>query len=306
MISLARDNILVTGGSGQLATALAARADCVHVVGRPDFDFDRPETLDRCLQATMPSLVINAAAWTAVDLAESEPEAAARANTEGPARLAVLCQAASIPLIHVSTDYVFDGRQGRPYVESDPTSPTGVYGRTKLAGELAVVASCSKAVVARTSWVYGPTGKNFVRTMLAAAERNRVLKVVGDQQGCPTAVADLADALLSVASQLQADWRAEFGGLLHVAGGGSTTWHGLAAATFDAAMRHGRVAPELHAITTADWPTPARRPADSRLNCDRLASVFGIALPPWQYSLDAVVDTILSSQELRARPTSVG
>ena len=295
--------ILVTGGSGQLATALARRAaDRVHVVGRPDFDFDRPETLDRCLQETMPSLVINAAAWTAVDLAESEQAAAARANTEGPAHLARLCQAASIPLIHVSTDYVFDGGKGSPYVESDPTSPTGVYGRTKLAGEFAVAASCSKAVIARTSWVYAATGKNFVRTMLAAAERNPVLKVVGDQQGCPTAAADLADALLEVAVQLQMDWRAEFAGVFHVAGTGSTSWHGLAAATFQAASRHGRVAPELRAITTAEWPTPARRPADSRLNCDRLASVFGIVLPSWQRSLDDVVDAIVSGQKSEARP----
>lgn len=298
-----RGGILVTGGSGQLATALATRsADLVQVVGRPDFDFDQPETLDHCMQATMPSLVINAAAWTGVDLAESEQAAAARANTDGPAQLARLCEAASIPLMHVSTDYVFNGCKGSPYVESDPTSPTGVYGCTKLAGELAVAASCSKAVIARTSWVYSSTGKNFVRTMLAAAERNPVLKVVGDQQGCPTAAADLADALLGVALQLQAGWHPEFGGVLHVAGTGSTTWHGLAAATFQAAARHGRAAPDLRAITTADWPTPARRPADSRLNCDRLASVFGITLPPWRRSLDAVVDALVSNQAPKARP----
>ncbi len=296
--------ILVTGGSGQLARALTMRAaDRVHVVGRPEFDFDQPDTLDRCLQETMPSLVINAAAWTAVDLAESEPAAAARANTEGPAHLARLCQAASIPLIHVSTDYVFDGGKGSPYVETDPTSPTGVYGRTKLEGEQAVTAGCSKAVIARTSWVYAPTGKNFVRTMLAAAGRP-VLKVVGDQQGCPTAAADLADALLEMAAQLQTDWREELAGVFHVAGAGSTSWHGLAAATFEAAARHGLAAPELHAITTAEWPTPARRPADSRLNCDRLARVFGITLPPWRRSLDAVVDAILSSQGPEARPAS--
>ena len=297
--------ILVTGGSGQLATALAMRAaDRVHVVGRPEFDFDQSDTIDCCLQETMPSLVINAAAWTAVDLAESEPAAAARANTDGPAHLARLCQAASIPLIHVSTDYVFDGTKGSPYVESDPTSPTGVYGRTKLAGEVAVAEHCSKAVIARTSWVYAANGKNFVRTMLAAAQRNPVLKVVGDQQGCPTAAADLADALLEIAVQLQMDWRAEFAGVVHVAGTGSTSWHGLAAATFQAASRHGVAAPELRAITTADWPTPARRPTDSRLNCDRLASVFGITLPAWQRSLDAVVDTILSTQQAGARPAS--
>lgn len=297
--------ILVTGGSGQLATALAiCGVDRVHVVGRPDFDFNRPETMDQCMQAAMPSLVINAAAWTAVDLAESEPAAAARANRDGPAQLARLCQAASIPLIHVSTDYVFDGCKGEPYVEDDPTSPTGVYGRTKLAGELAVEANCSKAVIARTSWVYASTGKNFIRTMLAAGERNSKLKVVCDQQGCPTAAIDLAGALLDVARQLKTHWRPELSGVLHVAGSGSTTWHGLAAATFQAASRHGRAAPDLLAITTADWPTPARRPPDSRLNCDRLANLFGITLPPWQESLTVVVDALLSSPAPRARPAS--
>ena len=303
--SAGRGCILVTGGTGQLATALGAGgADRVHVVGRPDFDFDQPDTLDRCMQTMMPTLVINAAAWTGVDLAENEQAAAARANTDGPARLATLCQAASIPLIHVSTDYVFDGCKGSPYVESDPTSPTGVYGRTKLCGELAVGSICSKAVIARTSWVYGSTGKNFVRTMLAAAERNTTLKVVSDQQGCPTAALDLAAALLEVARQLQTDWRPELAGVVHVAGTGSTTWHGLAAATFEAACRHGHAAPNLRAIATADWPTPARRPLDSRLNCDRLASVFGVTLPPWRSSLDGVVDALLSTQAPRERPAS--
>ena len=301
----ARGGILVTGGTGQLATALGAcGGDRLRVVGRPDFDFDRPDSLDRCLQATMPSLVINAAAWTGVDLAESEPAAATRANTDGPAQLARLCQAALIPLIHVSTDYVFDGCKGSPYVESDPTSPTGVYGRSKLSGELAVAASCSRAVIARTSWVYASTGKNFVRTMLAAAERNSTLNVVSDQHGCPTSAADLAAALLEVARQLQTEWRPELSGILHVAGSGSTTWHGLAAATFQAALRHGRAAPDLRAIATAAWPTPARRPPDSRLNCDRLASVFGVSLPPWRLSLDAVVDALLSSQAPKVRPAS--
>ncbi len=297
--------ILVTGGSGMLATALArCKAARVHVVGRPDFDFDRPDTIDRCMQATMPALVINAAAWTGVDLAESEPAAAARANTDGPARLARLCQAASIPLIHVSTDYVFDGCKGSPYLEADPTNPTGVYGRTKLDGELAAIANCSKTVIARTSWVYASTGKNFVRTMLAAADRHSTLKVVGDQQGCPTAATDLAGALLEMALELQTGWRPDLAGVVHVAGTGSTTWHGLAVATFQAASMYGRAAPDVLAITTAEWPTPAHRPADSRLNCDRLARVFGITLPAWQQSLDTVVDALLSSQAPRERPAS--
>ncbi len=180
--------ILITGGSGQLATALAGLGDAdLCVVGRPGFDFDRPESIDASFEALEPSLVINAAAWTAVDAAEADPAGARRANRDGPARLASLCAVAGIPLIHLSTDYVFDGAKGAPYVESDPTSPTGAYGRTKLEGEQAVLAGCPKSIVLRTSWVYSATGKNFVRTMLTLAQTRDRLGVVADQRGCPTA-----------------------------------------------------------------------------------------------------------------------
>ncbi len=288
--------VLVTGGTGQLATALAqAGGGAIRCVGRPGLDFDRPDSVGEVFRAMAPRLVVNAAAWTAVDAAEGEPEAAMRANRDGPAALAALCAQAGIPMVHVSTDYVFDGDKGAPYVEADPTSPTGVYGATKLAGEQAVLAACPQAVVLRTSWVYAATGKNFVRTMLGAAQKVPVLRVVADQRGCPTSAADLADAVLAVAARLQAGWRAEFGGVFHAAGTGEATWHGLAMATFEAAARHGRAMPEVVPIATADWPTPARRPADSRLDCAKLARVFGVRLPEWRPSLDRTVDALLAT-----------
>lgn len=285
--------ILVTGGSGQLATALARNPD-VTVVGRPEFDFDRPETIDTAFAAANPALVVNAAAWTAVDAAETDPDGAARANRDGPARLAALCAAAGIPLIHISTDYVFDGDKGSPYVETDPTNPTGVYGATKLAGERAVLAVCPRAVVIRTAWVYSATGKNFVRTMLTLGKTRDHLRVVADQRGCPTAAGDLADIVLGVAHAAMASWRDDYAGVFHSGGTGETTWHGFAEAIFAEAARHGARAPSVEPITTAEFPTPAKRPADSRLDCSKLERVFGLRQPAWQASLAGVVDTLLA------------
>jgi dTDP-4-dehydrorhamnose reductase len=302
--------ILVTGGAGQLATALVQEGGAaIHRVGRPDFDFDRSETLAAVFQAVRPALLVNAAAWTGVDTAEAEPDAAGRANRDGPATLAALCADAGIPMIHVSTDYVFDGSKGTPYIESDPTSPTGVYGRTKLEGEQAVLAACPRAVVLRTSWVYSAAGKNFVRTMLGAAQKVPRLRVVADQRGCPTAARDLAVAILAIAPQL-ADARPDGSGtrvpngsgtrvpngsgVFHACGGGETTWHGLATAVFQEAARHGHPVPAVDAIATADWPTPARRPPDSRLDCTKLARVFGVRLPDWRTSLARTVDELLA------------
>jgi len=277
-----------------LATALAqVGGAAIRRVGRPEFDFDRPDTLAAAFQAASPSLLVNAAAWTAVDTAEVEPDAAGRANRDGPATLAALCADAGIPMIHVSTDYVFDGLKGAPYTEADPTSPTGVYGRTKLEGEQAVMAACPRAVVLRTSWVYSAAGKNFVRTMLGAAQKVPRLRVVADQRGCPTAARDLAAAIMAIAPQL-ADAGPDQSGVFHACGAGETTWHGLATAVFEEAARHGHLVPAVDAIATADWPTPARRPPDSRLDCTKLARVFGVRLPKWRASLARTVDELLA------------
>ena len=289
--------LLVTGGAGQLATAMGqvGGAEIVRV-GRPDFDFDHPETIEAIFAAVSPTLVVNAAAWTAVDAAEQEPAAAMRANRDGPAALARLCARAGIPLIHVSTDYVFDGDKGEPYVETDAVNPTGVYGATKLAGEQAALAANPRTVVLRTSWVYSATGKNFVKTMLGAAQRMDRLRVVGDQKGCPTAARDLAAAILAVAGRLQDGWRDEYAGVFHAAGAGWTTWHGLAAAVFETAGPLGHKVPEIDAIRTEEWPTPARRPPDSRLDCSKLARVFGVRQPDWRGSVARTVTELLAGQ----------
>jgi len=274
--------ILVTGGAGQLASALAAASPSVVRVGRPAFDFDVPETIGRLFHDAKPALVVNAAAYTAVDAAETDADAAYRANRDGPAALAALCAAANVPMIHVSTDYVFDGSKGSPYTETDPVSPPGVYGASKLAGEQAVLASGAKAIIVRTSWVHAHTGKNFVRTMLAVGKTRDRLTVVADQRGCPTSAADLADAILTIAARVMPGWDDRFGGVFHAAGTGDTTWHGLATAVFEDAAAQGLSIPRVDPIATADWPTPARRPADSRLDCGKLAVAFGVRLPHWR------------------------
>ena len=285
--------MLVLGGSGQLALALSAAAEAAGIacarIGRPAFDFDRPETV-AALDAVPARLIVNAAAYTAVDAAEGDAAAAERANAAGPALLAAHCARRGIPLVHISTDYVFDGSKGAPYVETDPTAPLGVYGATKLAGERAVMAAWPRTVILRTAWVYSATGRNFARTMLGAARKTDTLRVVADQRGCPTTAADLAAAIVAIAPRLSDGWEDGLAGIYHAAGGGETTWHGLAVALFEEAGRHGLKMPTVTPIATSDWPTPVRRPADSRLDCGKLARVFGVALPHWRDSVAPVVD----------------
>ena len=293
--------ILITGGSGQVAQALYALAGkrqvAARLVGRPEFSFDKPETVEACLVRVRPWLVVNAAAYTDVDAAEGDAAAADRANHLGPAALANLCAQTGVKLVHISTDYVFDGRKGAPYVEEDATAPTGVYGATKLAGERGVLAAGGQCLVLRTSWVYSATGRNFVRTMLATARKTGRLRVVADQTGCPTAAADLAECILNIAGRIGHDqWRDEHGGVFHAAGNGFTTWHGLAQAVFEEAARHGGPVPIVEPIATADWPTRAARPPDSRLDCSRLAQEFGQRLPPWRDSVSREVAVILTEQ----------
>jgi dTDP-4-dehydrorhamnose reductase len=291
--------ILVTGGAGQLATCLMQLGGGLNMrlIGRPELDFDALDAIPATLAGIAPRMIINAAAYTAVDKAEQEPDAAARANHFGPRLLAEYCAAHTIPLIHVSTDYVFDGTKGAPYVEADATNPTGVYGATKLAGERAVLAANPRSIVLRTAWVYSAVGRNFMLTMLGAAKRFPKLRVVADQIGNPTNAGDLASAIITIAAVLEREgWRESCGGVFHVAGTGFTSWHGFASAIFREASLHGLAAPEVEAIGTADWPTPARRPADSRLDCGRLEQVFGIRLPAWELSLAKTVDGVVGAQ----------
>jgi dTDP-4-dehydrorhamnose reductase len=265
-------------------------------VGRPALDFDRPETIWSTFRRADARLVINAAAYTAVDKAESDPDAAYRANRDGPKILARLCAEAGIPLIHISTDYVFDGHGTKAYVETDPVGPQGVYGASKLAGEQAVLSAGGKAIILRTSWVYAASGKNFIRTMLTLGKTRDRLSVVADQHGCPTLSDDLADAILAIIARIDATgWQDSYQGIFHAAGSGETTWYDLAAATFQDAVRHGYRAPDVVPIRTEDYPTPARRPANSRLDCARLNAVFDVRLPLWRDSLARTVDRIFAT-----------
>lgn len=286
--------ILVTGRSGQVATALAAalpaRGFVALCVGQPDFSFDAPGSVDAAFDGMMPDAVVNCAAWTAVDAAEDEEAAAFRANALGPAMLAARCAARGIPLVQVSTDYVFDGRKAAPYVEADAPNPLGAYGRTKLAGEWAALAGNPRTVVLRTSWVFASTGGNFLRTMLRVGAERDELRVVADQHGSPTAAPDLADAIAGVLARIRDDgWQDAHRGVFHATGSGFTTWHGFAEAIFVAA---GGKRPALHPIATAAYPTRALRPADGRLDCGRLASVFGVTLPPWPDGLSRVLHAL--------------
>ena len=294
--------LLITGGSGQLGNALQALAHArglkFTAVSRPQFDFEAPQTLEACMATARPTLVINAGAYTAVDAAESHFEAARAGNHTGPLKLAELCAAADIPFIHVSTDYVFDGNKGSPYFEDDVAAPTGVYGATKRDGEIAILATQAKAIILRTAWVYAAHGKNFARTMLNAARKTNALRVVADQQGSPTAAPDLAAAILDIASILHSGgWDPAYRGIYHATGRGETTWFGFAEAIF-AATPAALPRPSLSPIVTADWPTPAKRPADSRLNCDKIEKIFGVIFPPWQASLPPIIAALIAQDAL--------
>lgn len=291
--------VLVIGKGGQLSTALAEQAGELKLVQieRPELDLVRPETVAPALDGVRPSLVINAAAYTAVDRAESERDLAWAVNATGPGAIAAWCGAAGVPLIHVSTDYVFDGNKGAPYVETDPPHPTGVYGASKRAGEEAVLAACPMSAILRTAWVYAPAGRNFMLTMLAARQKTDTLRVVADQIGCPTAAGDLAAAILGMVRRIrEGGWQDSYAGLYHAAGTGETSWFEFARAIFEEAARFGVTPPTIIPIATADWPTPVRRPPDSRLDCSRLEAVFGIRLPPWRVTLAKTIDAVFSPQ----------
>lgn len=285
--------ILVVGRSGQVARALDERGfgDVPHVaLGRDGADVTDADALARVFAVHRPRLVVNAAAYTAVDKAENERALAFAVNAEGPAHLAALCARAKIPLIHISTDYVFDGRKDGPYLEDDPLAPLGVYGASKAAGEAGVRARLAEHVILRTSWVYSATGSNFVKTMLRLAESRDELSVVDDQHGAPTSARDIADAIGTIAARLMEGAGAY--GTYHLAGGGETTWCGFARAIFAKAAAHGIRAPKISAIATEDYPTAARRPMNSRLDCGKIERTYGIRLPAWEASLDLCLDDL--------------
>ena len=247
-------------------------------------------SIERVLAAISPRAIVNAAAYTSVDKAESEPEAAFKVNRDGAALLAKEAARLRVPFIHVSTDYVFDGTKTSPYLEHDRPLPLGVYGQSKLEGEAAVLDAYPEALVVRASWVFSPYGHNFVKTMLRLAETRDCLRVVDDQYGAPTYAADIAEALLEMLRQIEVAGRPDRGGIYHLASAGVTTWYGFASAIFAARRKQGGRTPRLEPIKTADYPTPARRPANSRLDCSKIERVFGICLRPWENAVMAFLD----------------
>lgn len=290
--------IAVTGRAGQLVTSLSERAADIDVValGRPELDLQERQSVLNALVGAKADVIINAAAYTAVDKAETEPDVAMRVNADGAAFVAEAAASLGVPLLHVSTDYVFEGTLDRPYREDDPTGPTGAYGRSKLSGEERIAAIHPDHAILRTAWVYSPFGVNFVRTMLRLGESRSEVGVVADQWGNPTSALDIADALIDIAKKLAIDPDPALRGVFHLSGQGDATWADVAAAAFEAAAQYGRPAVRVRPITTADYPTPARRPANSRLDNTKLKQRFGLSLPHWRPSLTSCVERILGSK----------
>jgi len=292
--------ILVAGNTGQLARCLVEaarrRATALVSAGRPELDLTRPTAFVRVIEAHAPRAIINAAAYTAVDKAEAEPALAMAVNRDGARALAAAAARLGVPFIHVSTDYVFDGRKDASYREEDAPVALGIYGRSKLEGEAAVADAYPAGVILRTSWVYSPFGQNFVTTMLRLAATREKVGVVDDQHGAPTAAPDLAHAILDLIGLAGAALDRDTGGIYHLAAAGETTWYGFAEAIFSGWARRGHRVPMLEPITTAQYPTAARRPANSRLDCSKIARVFGLRLPPWQSSLERCLDELALAQ----------
>ncbi len=293
-----RGRVVLIGAKGQIAASLArdlpdAGFD-VTVLARPAFDLVRPDELAAAIIAARPSVVINPAAYTAVDRAEDEPGVAFAINCDAAGKVAAAATEAGAAIIHFSTDYVFDGCSARPYVEDDPTGPQSVYGASKLAGEAAVAHANPRHVILRTAWVCSPDGANFLKTMLRLAAERPELKVVDDQHGSPTFAADIAAATSKIAG-ICADKNARTRsfGVFHLVSAGETTWCGFARSILAQSQARGGRATAVHAITTADFPTKARRPAYSKLDTGKLAKVYGIEMPHWQDAMERCLDGMI-------------
>ncbi|MFC7476845.1 dTDP-4-dehydrorhamnose reductase [Dankookia sp. GCM10030260] len=290
--------ILVIGRTGQIATELLAQ---LPVAGHeslalepPEFDMTDAAQVAGAFDRFRPDAVVNCAAYTAVDKAEEQRALAFAVNATGPRLLGEAAARAGIPVVHYSTDYVFDGTKDSPYAETDAPDPVGAYGASKLAGELLLHLAQPRTVTLRTAWVCSPHGANFVKTMLRFGKERPEMRVVADQHGAPTFAADLAAAAVALLPRLAAAPAGDaVFGVTHLTGAPYTTWHGFAAAIFAAAARRGQAAPTLTAIGTADYPTPARRPANSRLDCTRAATVLGIPPADWRVGLERCLDQLM-------------
>jgi len=276
--------VMITGAGGMTGSELGRQAAALGwtatLLSRSDLDIGDATAVDAAVESVRPDAIVNAAGYTAVDRAESEPAQAIRSNARGPRNLARAAAAWAAGLVHISTDYVFDGTATRPYQPTDPVNPLGVYGRSKLAGEIAVREECLRYAIVRTSWVYSHEGHNFVRTMLHAAADGRELKVVDDQHGCPTAAADLAMTLLRISDDISAS--SSHSGTYHFSNSGITTWYEFAKAIFEI---RGGPPPRLVPVPAREYPTAAPRPSYSALDTSTLESAFGITPRPWREAL---------------------
>jgi len=293
--------ILVTGKEGQVDTSLQVLADSqadidLVRIGLPEIDLSKPDTLDNVVRDAQPDIIISSAAYTAVDKAESEVALAEAINGHGPGRLAELAAELDIPILHLSTDYVFAGDKTGLYDETDMPAPQSVYGRTKLLGETLIQKATANHVILRTAWVYSPYGNNFVKTMLRLGASRDEINVVADQQGCPTYAPEIARGLLHVARRMVGDNDPSLRGVFHLTGQGETTWAGFAEAIFAGAAARGAKPVKVNPITTADYPTPAKRPSNSRLSGQKLADTYDLRLAPWQTSLSDCLDALLVNE----------
>ena len=286
--------LLIAGWHGQVARALIEAAPSLpHIkalaAGRAALDVRDPRSIERAFSDISPDVVINSAAYTAVDRAETDQDAAFALNRDGARLLARAAARRDVPILHVSTHYVFDGTKKEPYRETDATAPRTVFGCSKLEGERAVAEANPRHVIARTGWVFGPSGRNFATNVLAAANESAPLRVVADQHGNPTYAPHLAAVLLDIARRLADEPADDLWGTYHAAGSGVTTWHGLATEILARATVTSDTAPTVVPIATADYPTAAPRPENSTLDCMRLHERFGLRLPPWQEGVAACV-----------------
>ena len=282
--------ILIAGGSGQVGHCLKAQLEGCAELSAPDsavLDISNRDSVWRAVEAFRPEYIINAAAYTAVDKAEGDAGRAFAVNRDGARHLAEAAEAAGVAMLHISTDYVFDGAGGAPYDEAAPTAPQNIYGASKLAGEQAVLAACRRAVVIRTSWVFGAHGQNFVKTMLRLGRERDSLGIVADQYGAPTAAADIAAALITIVRRHTPGQLAERAGVYHYCGSPYASWFEFAEIIFAEAAAQGVLAkiPAVKPLATADYPTPAKRLADSRLDCGKIRTVFGIGPCDWYSAL---------------------
>jgi dTDP-4-dehydrorhamnose reductase len=291
--------VLVFGAGGQIGREVCRAAwpprFAVLPLDENAVDITKSAAVTAMLARETPDLAINLAAYTAVDRAESEPEAAWTVNCAGAAHVAAACDESATPLIHLSTDYVFDGRKTEAYQEDDAVGPLNVYGRSKEAGERAVRAALARHVIVRTAWVFGAYGANFVKTMLRLGAERPVLRVVVDQRGCPTAAADIAAALVVIAGHIErgeTKW-----GTYHFVGSDAVSWHGFAQAIFNQAASQLTACPRIEAITTDQYPTPAQRPMNSVLDCRKIEGVFGIHPSPWRVGLASVIREVLGDTQ---------